>query len=209
MAEAGIGRPATAVIPGLLTLLLAVGFVGIGGWQAYTALTGDGSWTPSARAANERRAIDHLKRIVLAQQAFQKKHPRGEYARFTAHLWQWVDPHGNPARLDLVSRRLAMAMGPTQAVDGYYFVEVRSRSGMDRISTSPIDYRRQWAVAALPASFGKSGRIVFLADQTDQIYALAPPRPPTVYPEDPVKGNWIVVDDPDALSTLQESFSPH
>ncbi len=148
-------------------------------------------------------ALTHLKRIQSAQGAFRKQHPRGEYARFVPHLWQWVDSRGTPVRLDLIPRRLAMAMGATTAVDGYYFVDIHSRTIAGQSAAHAIDYAHQWAIAALPAHFGRTGRIVLLADQTGCLYATAPPRPPTHYPKNPAANGWIIVKTPDDLNVLK------
>lgn len=197
------GRFFGRTTPGAVVILLAASFLALGVWHAYGLLTDDAAPTRSSMAANERRIVDHLKTIQAAQNRFKDRHPRGEYARFTAHLWQWVDPRGNPVLLDLVPRRLAMAMGPTKAVDGYYLIEVRSRGGTDGATPSPMDYGRQWAVAAVPATFQKTGRLVFLADQTGRIFATAPPRPPTLYPRDPVAAGWRILDAGEDLLELQ------
>jgi hypothetical protein len=189
-------------VPGLLTTLLAVAFIGLGGWHAYPALVGIESPTLSVLISNEERAVDHLKGIQTAQDAFKRRHPRGEYARFVAHLWQWVDPRGNPMRFNLVSRQMAMAMDATKAVDGYYFVAVRSRSASDGTQIQ-LNYQSQWAVAALPAAFLKTGRLVFLADQTGSIYAQAPPRPPTRYPDQPTANKWFQLASRADLRNLQ------
>ena len=190
-------------LPGLLTTLLAVCFIGFGFWYTWGALLApDGEVAEDVRA-NERHTLENLKRILSAQEDFKARHPRGEYARFFTHLWQWVDPHRQPVHLGLIARRLAMAMGPTKAVDGYYFVDVRERWIDDREENMPIDYARQWAVAALPAAFGKTGRLVFLADQTGRIYAVAPSRPPSRYPHDPAAAGWRIVDSAADLLALQ------
>ncbi|WP_419660789.1 hypothetical protein [Desulfosarcina variabilis] len=192
----------TATLPGILVTIIALGLLGFGAWYAGCALLQNRPMGRDVKASNENRALAHLKRIQSAQHAFCDRHPRGEYARFVPHLWQWVDPRGTPVRLDLIPRRLAMAMGATTAVDGYYFVDIRSRTGAGQAGEQAIDYNHQWAVAALPAGFGRTGRIVFLADQTGRRYATMPPRPPTHYPDDPVAAGWIVVDTKNDLKVL-------
>jgi hypothetical protein len=190
------------MIPGLLTTLLAVVFIGVGGWYAYWVLSGADSPSPAVIISNEDRAMEHLKDIQAAQDAFKRRHPRGEYARFVAHLWQWVDPRGNPVRFNFVSRQIAMAMDATKAVDGYYFVAVRSRSTSDGTQLQ-LNYQNQWAVAALPADFLKTGRLALLADQTGTIYAQAPPRPPTQYPDQPTANKWYQLTSRADLRNLQ------
>jgi hypothetical protein len=191
-----------ATLPGIVVTILALGLLCAGGWYAASALFQNGIPGQDNRVSNEIRALEHLKQVQSAQHAFRDRHPRGEYARFVAHLWQWVDPRGTPVRLNLIPRRLAMAMGATMAVDGYYFVDIRRRTRAGQTGEHVIDYARRWAIAALPANFGQSGRIVFLADQTGRLYATVPPRPPTHYPDDPVEAGWIVVETANDLKAL-------
>ena len=205
MADASAPSPAT--FPGAIVTVLGVGFLAIGVWFAGAALLRDTPPGDHTRTSNERLAFDHLKQIQAAQNAFCKRHPRGEYACFVAHLWQWVDPRGTPVRLNLIPRCLAMAMGATTAVDGYYFVDIRARTGKGQPGKTAIDYARRWSVAALPAAFGRTGRIAFLADQTGHLFAMALPRPPTTYPEDPLGAGWRVLDTAGTLKQLQQSLS--
>jgi len=92
--------------------------------------------------------------------------------------------------------RYARATSPEKAYRGYYFVDI----GKDEAG-QPFDYRKRYAVAAVPARYGKTGFKTFIVGETDgggagAVYSRdTEGRPPAKWPTDSefrLEGGWQV-----------------
>ena len=159
-------------------------------------LPGDDKATPARMEKNELRAMENLKTIFDAQEKYRAHcrdiNGKTEYAAFVTHLWVSVEPSGAPVKLDLIPERLAVAIGPTKALDGYYYVDVRERYELPGKNMHPLDYQTQWAVAAIPRQAGRTGDRVFLADQSGRIFAKPLNEFISLYPLEPEKDGWAL-----------------
>ncbi len=148
-------------------------------------------------AVKPHEVLKLLKEISNAQTAYYQKSDQflgqKQYASFLPHLWITPDHQGRPIALDLVSKRIALAVGRETSLNGYFFVDVHLRYGPSR--SHEVDYQRQWAIAAIPSDFGSSGAYVFLADETGKIHARHTDHQPDGFPLFPLKQGWVVVND--------------
>lgn len=192
----------------LFSLLLAVFLVLAAGWWWKMSPSTDHPSVASIRR-NEARAYDHLQRIISAQRAYYRKSEAifGErrYAAFVTHLWVAVDPAGGQVPLDLIPERLAVAVGTTKATGGYYFLDVRERVKLPQRDFQPVDYRREWLVAAIPQLANRTGSLIFMADQTGAVFARPVATFSSLYPFDPAADGWTAIPTADALSGYQRS----
>lgn len=153
---------------------------------------------------NETIAYENLERIIHAQEAYFSKSRdlfgKSSYAAFLTHLWTGVDLSGNPVKLDLIPEKLAVAVGPTKAEHGYYFVDLRERHDSQK---NPVKIKTSWAIAAIPRLSGRTGRLVFLTDGTKDIFAIPAETYASRHPLDPVGAGWTLLPTIDDLKTWQ------
>ncbi|MCP4746235.1 MAG: hypothetical protein GY874_08855 [Desulfobacteraceae bacterium] len=152
------------------------------------------------------KARKHLKQIYKAQKHYILKDydqdGKKEYARFLVHLWQSVTPRGEAFRCELIPKRLGFAMGPSRAVDGYYFLDVHEPNHSKQkgtVADQPIDYTKQWAIAGIPSRMDKTNTLFFIANQSGNIYAKNFSSIPANYPHDPLSDGWVKISDPQSL----------
>lgn len=200
--------PNTRVTPsGLFFTILLAGFIALGGLWWWGQRPKDPTPSLARLRRNEIQTFDNLRRIAQAQEIYfdDSKAIFGEarFAAFVTHLWTAVDPEGKPIRLNLIPEHLAVAVGTTKATDGYYFVDVRERVALPSKAVRPIDYRRQWTVAAIPQQAGKTGDLVFMVDQSGRIFARPMRTFSSIYALDPASDGWTALPTPRALSRLQ------
>jgi hypothetical protein len=200
------GNQQVTVAGVLFTLCLATYLLwGAKGWLQRGEDPGTPS--PAERRRNQVRTFENLQTISRAQAAYRRlsreKLGKTGHAVFVAHLWIGVDERGGRIPLDLIPRRLALAMGPSHAVDGYYFLDIHERflPGADRARR--IDYEREWALRAVPKDWQESGDIVFLADESGKIFARRFRRQPVRFPVRPEKDGWTPISTRAALRQLQ------
>ena len=110
---------------------------------------------------------------------------------------------GGRNRLGLISKRLALAMGPSRPIDGYYFQDLHERVAGQDGALRRLDPECEWAVVALPAALNRSGRLAFMADHTGNIFAKRLNSIPGEFPDQPGAAGWTVVNDPEELEALQ------
>ena len=180
---------------GILMTLFLAGFVIAGTRFLGMNLSGGTSISLEKLENNEVRAYEHLKQIRPAQEAYLGKSPaltgQASYAIFLTHLWTAVDSSGRPVKLDLIPESLAIAIGPSKAIDGYYFLDVRKRHDHKTRQPRKVDYGSSWAIAAIPRLSGQTGRLVFLIDKTGDIFAVPAKHYSSRFPLDPERAGWI------------------
>lgn len=180
----------------LLTIAVTVGLV----W-AVQQLLDPGIENPAPTAAQKRQneitAFENLQTIAAAQAIYrQKDYNRdgvAEFAMFYVHLYISVSPDNQPIVLDLIPKPLAFAMGISRALDGYYFKDMRLQETAAGERQS-FDYTRQWAVAAIPASKGRSGELTLLALYNGAIYVTPKMHTELFVPHDPERDGWARID---------------
>ncbi len=159
---------------------------------------------------NEVAAYENLKRIADAQNAyFQKSRAmfgESSYSTFLTHLWTAVDPSGQPVKLDLIPEKLAVAVGPTKAEQGYYFIDLRERHDLQK-NPVKLNIESAWAVAAVPRLSGQSGSLVYLTDQTGDIFAIPAGKYASRHPLDPAAAGWLFLPSIDALKSGQTGYA--
>jgi len=80
---------------------------------------------------NEFRAYKNLQLISDAQKKYRElaldKGTEKTYASYFVHLWTSVDKNNDPIPINLIPKKLAFAMGPSRAINGYYFIDLQAR----------------------------------------------------------------------------------
>nr|WP_319394736.1 hypothetical protein [uncultured Desulfobacter sp.] len=151
--------------------------------------------------AQSLNAYAHIRQISRAQSLYPDKIKQAlgqpQFAQFMAHLWITPDHQGNPVKLDLIPKKIALAMDYNQTLDGFFFVDIHHRFN-GRGKKSKIDLQQEWAVAALPAKMPSSGFPCFLGDESGNIYVKFFTARPVKFPARPLKQGW------QTLSTRKE-----
>jgi hypothetical protein len=95
-------------------------------------------------------------------------------------------------------------MEAPRAVDGYFYVDLRwKQTGRHRKRL--LDWEREWALAALPAKHGRTGRLVMLIDQTGAVFVKDfNTRRFFLYPSHPGEFGWRRLERPAELLQLQK-----
>jgi hypothetical protein len=199
----------SATPSGIIVTLLLVAFILVTGMLWYLHRPGDNNVTAQALQRNELRTYENLKRIGRAQDQYRtrssKLNGKTEFAGFVTHLWTAVDSSGNPVPLDLINKELALAIGPTKSHHGYYFIDVRQRLKHADRKMRSLDYRSRWAIAAIPRQAGRTGSLVFLADETGAVFAKPMREFSSQYPLDPAADGWQPLPTAAALVAYQEN----
>ena len=153
--------------------------------------------------ANESTAYRNLLAIADAQERYRESDWDHDgittYSAFVAHLWQTVDGEGRPVKTRFVPQRLAFATHPALAPDGYYYRMLYRKGGGER--PRMIDHQKEWAVMALPAAPRKSGRIMFLCNQTQRVFVRPVAADAMHYPLRPETEGWTAVDGMEDLNS--------
>jgi hypothetical protein len=159
--------------------------------------------------ANEVEAFKNLKRIGQAQKEYIQKDWDGDgqrtYAKFSVHLWTSVDPQGTPIPVKLIPKELAFAKGHGRMLDGYYYRDLHKRASPESKGTTKIAPEKDWAVVAVPADYGKTGFLLFLADSSGEIFVRNQVEIPSYFPQSPVSGGWTRIKTLQHLKNLQQT----
>ncbi len=193
----------------LLTIGATIGFL----WAAWQWYHRD-NWPPalsvSAIRANEVQAFEHLQRFARAQEQYKDTDwdhdGQKTYAKFPVHLWTSVDNHNQQIPVNLVSRELGFAMGADTAVNGYYFRNFDSQEASETASSKKLDYINEWAMAAIPAIYRKTGRLMFLSDSSGKIFAKNARNIPLFYPANAQADEWHRIDTLEQLQQFQHTI---
>ncbi len=193
----------------ILTVIVTIGFI----WALYRLVGLSEDKTPLTAArlqANEIRAFTQLKSIAEAQakyiQTDWNRDGKKEYAMFFVHLWTSVSLRGDPIPVNLIPRELAFAMEDSLTVDGYYYMDLRKR-GLEGNVLREIDYEKEWAIAAVPGTAGRTGVLSFIVDQSNVIYVTPRVHSRREYPYEPEGGGWKRIDTVAGLKAFQESVT--
>lgn len=160
---------------------------------------------------NEAQAFKHLQQIAQAQERYKNvdwdENGSKTYAQFPAHLWISVNTDNEQIPVKLISRELGFAMGPAEAIDGYYFRNFETRESLKTGTIQRLDDEKEWAMACIPAIYQKTGTLLFLANSSGQIIVKESRNMPIHYPADPFAENWTPVTTLQELKEIQATLS--
>ena len=122
------------------------------------------------------------------------------YAPFIPHLWQTIDGKGNPVRTRFIPRKLAFAVGPATASDGYYYELLHQKGAIDKPRL--VDYQNEWALVARPAKPGQTGRVVFMCSSGRPVLAGPLGIDSRIMPLYPEREGWKAVRNSENLNAF-------
>jgi hypothetical protein len=161
--------------------------------------------------ANEIKAFKNLQLIVRAQEKYKKTDwdadKKKPYAKFLPHLWTSFSTQSDPILINLIPKGLALAAGPSSAIDGYYFINLRSRALPAGGQIRKLDYEKEWAAVAAPAENGKTGSLIFIADNSGNIFSKEQIIIPSGFPDEPLSNNWTKIKTIEQLKGFQKTLS--
>ncbi len=164
-------------------------------------------FTPADMRQHEITAFKNLQRIAAAQKNYrQKDYDRdgeAEFAMFYVHLYRSVSPDSKPIPVNLISKRLAFAMGISRMLDGYYFKDLRQQE-LESGDKQPFDYTRQWAVVAMPASKGRTGVLTMIAGGNGAVYVTPKMHTELYLPFAPEHNGWARITSLEELKRFQQ-----
>lgn len=148
-------------------------------------------------ASRESAAVWKLRRYLAEQNMF---HGAALYGRDVRRVYANPDngtgfpdlyriggPGGDGQELLMIDIDFASATSPDHSEFGYYFVDITGDAD------GPYDYAKQCGLCAVPAKYGKSGRLTFIVNVTGTIYQKdTGGRPVTIWPDVEQQG-WIAV----------------
>ena len=193
----------------VLTVVATLGFV----WAAVQWYNRY-DWPPELSIddikSNEVSTFDNLKLIAQAQAKYRERDwdedGKKTYAGFFVHLWTSINTQSDPVLVELIGKELGFAMGPGESIDGYYFDDLRSRGLEATGRQRELDYAKEWAVVGLPAAYGKTGCLMFMADNSGRIFARDTRDVPQRYPHDPLLDGWTEIGTVEHLKNLQNTI---
>ena len=193
----------------ILTVIITIGFI----WSIYrlSGLSNDrGPLSGEEIRANELGAYENLKLIAAAQEEYKQRDWDSDgkkfYAMFYVHLWRSVSLAGEPIGVNLIGKELAFAMEESKTLKGYYYMDLRKRL-IDIKAIEEFDYTKEWGLAALPGTRGRTGLLTFIIDQSNVIYATTKMHSQPEYPYDPGGSGWARIDSRADLEKFQERVS--
>jgi hypothetical protein len=146
---------------------------------------------------NSIKAFQNLQLICDAQEKYLQTDWDNDgqkvYSRFLAHLWTTMSQQSEPVLIELIPKKLAFAMGPGSGVDGYYYTDIPERNMDSRGNTRKNDYTKEWAIAAVDASYNAKYMRVFLADNSGKILMKYTNDTPTIWPYKPLENGWEII----------------
>jgi hypothetical protein len=139
----------------------------------------------------ETNAIGSCRTYANAQVMYHKNDWDGHgiaYARPFTELWAPLESYG--ARIQLIDAAFRFATTPSSPKHGYWFKD------METISGRPIDWTKDFALCAMPATYGKTGRRTLIVSTDGTVWAKDRGRSEFVadFPADPLKEGWRLVE---------------
>lgn len=193
----------------IFTVIISVGFM----WAVYRLVGLSEAKAPITAAqmrANEVRAFAGLKKMARAQEKYVQtdwdRDGKKVYAAFFVHLWTSISSRGESIPVNLIPRELAFAMEDTLMVNGYYYMDLRKRRFQGN-TYREFNYQKEWAIAAVPGSAGRTGILSFIVDQRNVIHASPRMHGEPEYPHEPDSDGWKRIDTVEELKTFQKSVN--
>jgi hypothetical protein len=159
--------------------------------------------TDKEREANCVKAFENLQLICAAQEKYKQEDwdedGQKVYSRYFPHLWTTLNKESDPVLIELIPQKLAFAMGPEGAVNGYFYNDISERA-LDSIdNTRKNDYTKEWAIVAIDATYGQKAMRVFLADNSGKILMKYTNAPPQIWPQNPLANGWEIITSVDQI----------
>lgn len=180
----------------IMTVMVTIGLVWAV-WQWQHRYDWPRPITDKHRMANSIKAFKNLQLICDAQDKYIQTDWDNDgqkvYSRYLAHLWTTLSRQSDPIIIELIPKELAFAMGPANDIEGYYFSDLSERELDSKDNTRKNDYTKEWAIAAVNATYSQEDRIVFLADNSGKILMKYTTETPTIWPHDPTANGWETI----------------
>ena len=143
------------------------------------------------REAAETNAVVSCRAYAAAQATFRRNDWDGdgvmEYAPDFAELNTVKDGNGEP--IQLIDAAFAAARGPGSPNGGYYFVNMKTIGG------AAVDWTNDFALCAVPAVHGKTGRRTFIISTNGTVFGIDNGgKPVEDYPADPAAAGWVIAE---------------
>lgn len=194
----------------IFTVIVTLGFI----WatlQWFNRYDWPGQLSSKDIPANEIQTFKNLRRISQAQEKYKQIDRIGDgkksYAKFFTHLWISVNTQSEPVTIKLIPKDIAFAMDYSLAIDGYYFINLYSRALLAKEQTRKLDYEKEWAVAGLPAVPGNTGSLIFIVDNSSDIFMKNYTEIPSHYPHDPLSNGWTKIESIEQLKDFQKTLT--
>lgn len=185
-------------VPGIImTVMVTIGLAWAG-WQWQHRYDWPRPITDKDRQANSIKAFKNLQLICAAQKNYIQRDWDNDgqkvYSRYLAHLWTTLSQESDPLLIELIPKKLAFAMGSASDLGGYYFSDLPQRALDSKGNTRKNDYSKEWAIAAIGATYGQTvSRRVFLADNSGIILMKNTDETPKIWPHDPPANGWETI----------------
>lgn len=156
--------------------------------------------------SNELVVYKNMVKIIEAQKKYKQVDWDGDgikqYAQFIPHLWISVDNKNIQKKVGLIPEAIALSMSSSNLYKGYSFISLL-RKGTDDFHITEFDPKNEWAIIAYRPS-GKKKHIIFMADNSENVYAKKMKRTPYYFPVNPEKKGWRKIDSKKDLIQFQK-----
>ena len=183
-------------LPGLTVTILATLFFIWAIYQLFNIADYPKEITDDDIINNEIEAFNNLKTIILAQNGFfsQDLDENGikDYAKFIPHLWLAIVKDNRKKNLNLISEEIAFSKSSQKGYNGYVFTSLHNMK-VKPDELREINYEKEWAVIAYPKNINVTGRLFFITNNDNEIFAKKNVYNTKSYPADPKKEGWIKI----------------
>jgi len=190
------------VIATLLFLWAAVQWFSLSNWPPRLS--------PGNIQTNELKSYKNLQNISDAQEKYRELEwdagAEKTYAGYFIHLWTSINRISDPVLINLIPKKLAFAMGASRAVNGYYFIDLHTLIAPATGEVEWLDHRRYWEIIGAPSTMNRSGRLIFLADQSGSIYVKDMRIHPKNYIDNPLSDGWTRIESIQDLKKFQKEI---
>ena len=145
---------------------------------------------------NEIDAFNSLKIIIEAQNEFHSKDLDGDgiknYVEFLPHLWTYASKGVKPIELKLIPEEIAFSKSLQNGYEGYIFACLQ-KVNINPDEDKKLRYTKEWAAIAYPKNLNISGRLTYITDQNNDIFAKKDVYNLKLYPTNPEKEGWVKI----------------
>ncbi|NOR45562.1 MAG: DUF2950 family protein [Candidatus Delongbacteria bacterium] len=187
-------------IPGIIVTILATVFFSWGIYQLIYIADYPQKITDNDILNNEIEAFINLKSIISAQDKFYTKdldeNGVKNYAEFLPHLWIYARKGIEPLELKLISEEIAFSKSSHDGYKGYIYTNLHKKQ-IKPDELEDINYEKEWAVIAYPKSMNITGKLIFIANNDNEIFAKKNVYNTKLYPTAPEKYGWVRISSED------------
>ena len=192
-------------IPGIIVTILATMFFIWSVYQLINISDNPHQITDGDIMNNEIKALNNLKLIIKAQNEFYSKDLDGDgikdYVEFLPHLWTYASKDINPIKLELISEDIAFSKSSQDGYNGYVFVCLQ-KVKIESDDLKDIDNTKKWAAIAYPKTVNITGRLTYITNQNNDIFAKKDIYNLKLYPTNPEKEGWLKINSEEDLINL-------